>query len=253
MATQKDWDDAYANMAHIEGSEQLPDQWSKRALRYRQTLDKGNLDTDVSYGKAAREVWMRLDKSYWTDLAEGARAQGWIVCMPSYTLTPEVTISHITKQIASAINKAAKHFKGPIRLAGHSAGGHLVSRMICQDTGLQKSTLQRIEHTLSISGLHDLRPLMQTKMNDVLQLSETEAQSESPALLRPADNQLFTSWVGGYERPEFIRQSKLIANVWEGLGANTNCVVDGEHHHFSVIEDLKSADSPITNAFVGNR
>jgi len=274
MATQKDWDDAYANMAHIEGSEQLPDQWSKRALRYRQTLDKGNLDTDVSYGKAAREVmdivipatapkglavfvhggyWMRLDKSYWTDLAEGARAQGWIVCMPSYTLTPEVTISHITKQIASAINKAAKHFKGPIRLAGHSAGGHLVSRMICQDTGLEKSTLQRIEHTLSISGLHDLRPLMQTKMNDVLQLSETEAQSESPALLRPADNQLFTSWVGGYERPEFIRQSKLIANVWEGLGANTNCVVDGEHHHFSVIEDLKSADSPITNAFVGNR
>lgn len=75
--------------------------------------------------------WMRLDKSYWTDLAEGARDLGWAVCIPSYTLAPVARISEITKQIAAAIEKAGNLVGGPIRLVGHSAGGHLVTRMIC--------------------------------------------------------------------------------------------------------------------------
>ena len=267
-----DWDDAYANMAHVEGSENLPELWTERAAKYRQNLDSRLIETDVSYGAAPRETmdfilpenpplglavfvhggyWMRLDKSYWSDLAEGARACGWAVCIPSYTLTPEVTIPMITTQIAKAINTAAKRIDGPIRLAGHSAGGHLVSRMVCADSNLDASVHERIEHTLSISGLHDLRPLMKTKMNDVLQLDEAMAIAESPALLRPAGNPVLTAWVGGGERPEFIRQAKLFANIWTGLGANTHCVVDGKHNHFTVIEDLKQSDSPLTNAFVG--
>lgn len=271
---QKDWDDAYANMAHIEGSEHYPEQWSNRASAYRQHLGAIKLQADIAYGAQPREhmdivlpnepakglaifvhggYWMRMDKSYWTDLAEGARARGWAVCIPSYTLTPEVSISHITRQIASAITAAASRIDGPIRLAGHSAGGHLVSRMICNDSMLDKTITQRIEHTLSISGLHDLRPLMMTKMNEILQLSDTEARAESVALLHPAGSPALTSWVGGGERPEFIRQAKLIALMWEGLGATTECIIDGMHNHFTVIDDLKLSDSPITNAFIGNR
>lgn len=270
---QTDWDDAYANMAHIDGSEHYPEQWTKSAADYRLQLATSQLQKDIAYGSNPREVmdivlpkakpkglavfvhggyWMRLDKSYWTDLAEGARARGWAVCMPSYSLTPVVTISHITKQIANAITQAAERVNGPVRLAGHSAGGHLVSRMICSDTTLNQELLHRIEHTLSISGLHDLRPLMKTNMNETLKLNEAEAVSESAALHSPAGCPALTAWVGGDERPEFIRQSKLIDIMWKGLGAYTECIVDGTHHHFSVIEDLKLADSPITNAFVGD-
>ena len=32
---------------------------------------------------------MRLEKDHWTDFAEGARARGWAVCLPSYVLAPE--------------------------------------------------------------------------------------------------------------------------------------------------------------------
>lgn len=271
---QTDWDDAYANMAHIEGSEHYPEQWTNSASSYRQQLKSEQLQTDLKYGSEPRETmdivlpdkpakglaifvhggyWMRTDKSYWTNLAEGARARGWAVCLPSYTLTPEVGISHITQQITAAITAAANYINGPIRLAGHSAGGHLVSRMICSDSKLDTAILQRIEHTLSISGLHDLRPLMMTKMNETLKLTDAEAHAESAALYRPAGFPTLTAWVGGNERPEFIRQSKLIAMMWDGLGAKTECVVDGSHNHFTVIEDLKLADSPITNAFIGDR
>jgi len=195
--------------------------------------------------------WMRLDKSYWTNLAEGARSQGWAVCIPSYSLAPEVSISTITTQITAAISEASTIVAGPIRLAGHSAGGHLVTRMLCIDSALNVDVSRRIEHSLTISGLHDLRPLLYTTMNDTLQLDINEAVSESPALQLPNANVELTAWVGGNELSEFIRQAKLISLMWDGLDVTTKCVVEAEHNHFSVIEALADQNSAITRAFCG--
>jgi len=266
-----DWDDAFANMVHVPKSDALPQFWTDRAAEYR----NGDVRIEeIAYGDHVRErcdlvwpdadatpkglavfvhggYWMRLDKSYWTDLAEGARAQGWAVCIPSYILAPEARISSMTTQVGAAIQIAASHIAGPIRLAGHSAGGHLVSRMICEDTPLPAETAARIEHTLSISGLHDLRPLLHTKMNEILKLDIAEATRESAALKLPNGNPTLTAWVGGKERPEFIRQAKILTRMWEGLDAETHCVIDGDHNHFTVIEALKESDSAITRAFVG--
>lgn len=266
----KDWDDAFANMAHVKNSGDLPAFWAARAAAYR---DGGaRVDVDIPYGDHERErfdivwpdgdprglavfvhggYWMRLNKSHWTDFAEGARARGWAVCLPSYTLAPEARISAMTTQIGQAITKAAGIIDGPIRLSGHSAGGHLVTRMICDDTPLDHVVSDRVTHTLSISGLHDLRPLLNTAMNDTLCLDAPEARTESAVLQVPNGNQALTCWVGGGERPEFIRQAKLMAQMWEGLDASTTCHIDGTHNHFTVIEGLKDPTSPITTAFVG--
>ncbi|QBY01276.1 alpha/beta hydrolase [Rhodophyticola sp. CCM32] len=265
----QDWDDAFANMAYIPGSEDLPDRWTARAAAYR---DSGvRIELDLPYGKHPRErfdmvwpggapkglvvfvhggYWMRLDKSYWTDLAEGARARGWAVCLPSYTLAPEARIAHMTRQIGQAITVAAGQVAGPIRLSGHSAGGHLVSRMICDDTPLAADVLARVAHTMSISGLHDLRPLMWTGMNDTLHLDAAEASAESAVLHWPAGNPCLTTWVGGGERPEFIRQTQILAQLWQGLDADTRCVVDGTHDHFTVIEGLNNPESDIIRGFL---
>ena len=269
-APPRDWDDAYANMAHIPGSDALPQIWIDTAAAYRAS---GVTVTEHAYGDHSRErfdlvmpqgtpkglavfvhggYWMRLDKSMWTDLAEGARAKGWAVCLPSYTLAPDAPISHMTQQIGAAITTAAKMIAGPIRLSGHSAGGHLASRMICDDTPLDHSITARIDHTLSISGVHDLRPLLKTKLNETLGLDVTSATSESPALRMPNGAPHITAWVGGGERPEFIRQTRILPQIWGGLGAHTNSTVDGDHDHFTVIEGLRDPDSPITYAFVGD-
>lgn len=266
---QNNWDTAFDNMGHIPNSTELPAFWATRAEQYRENAANAHqrIDTDIPYGGHSREVfdivwpesqpkglvvfvhggyWIRLDKSFWTDLAEGARANGWAVCLPSYTLAPEARISDITAQISNAICKAAELVAGPIRLSGHSAGGHLVSRMMCDDTALPTDVLQRVEHTVSISGLHDLRPLMHTKMNESLNLDAVEAAAESAALQRPKGTPSMTAWVGGGERPEFIRQAKLLAMIWEGLDADITCTVDAQYNHFTVIEGLKSPNSDIT-------
>lgn len=263
------WDNAFENMAHIPNSKELPDFWAKRAAQYRadSTSKNRRLDTDIQYGEQPREAfdlvwpdttakglvvfvhggyWIRLDKSYWTDLAEGARANGWAVCLPSYTLAPQARIGEITKQVSRAINKASELVTGPIRLSGHSAGGHLVSRMLCSDTALPANVLDRIDHVVSISGLHDLRPLLHTTMNESLRLDATEAAAESAVLHHPIHNANITTWVGGGERPEFIRQAQLLNLMWQGLDANITCTIDEKHNHFTVIEGLKDPNSAIT-------
>lgn len=267
--SKRDWNDTFANMAYIAGSDALPDTWAAGAAAFRAS---GVRIEEHAYGASLRAkfdmvwpketpkglavfvhggYWIRMDKSYWTDLAQGAIANGWAVCLPQYTLAPNARIAQMTQEIGQAINMAADLVAGPIRIAGHSAGGHLISRMVCEDTPLALRVTNRLEHALSISGLHDLRPLMHTSMNDDLRLDEAEAHLESAALRRPHPNANITAWVGGGERPEFIRQAKLLALIWDGLDVATQIIIDGSHDHFSVLSDLKNADSPITQAFVG--
>ncbi len=266
----RDWDDAYANSAHVPGSDKLPALWAERAAAYRAGLNA--FRPDIAYGPGERQrldlvpprgdskglvvfvhggYWMRFDKSSWTDLAEGARAHGWTVALPSYTLAPAARISDITAEIAAAIATAASLVSGPIRLAGHSAGGHLVMRMLCDDGRLEAPVYSRIAGTLSISGLHDLRPLLKTKMNETLGLTPEEATLESAALCLPRGSSPVTAWVGGDERPEFVRQAELMANVWTGFDVPTRLVVEPGLNHFSVIEGLRDPSSQITASLLG--
>jgi hypothetical protein len=188
---------------------------------------------------------MKFVKSYWTHLARGALERGFTVVMAGYTLCPEVSIAQITEQIVTLANHLARRFELPMFMTGHSAGGHLVSRLCCTDVPLDKQARNSIVHTLSISGVHDLRPILRTQMNDTLGLTPALASAESPALQTPGDNTRLTCWVGEDELAEFVRQSELLANIWYGLGTDTNCVVQPERNHFTIIEDLADPESSL--------
>lgn len=195
--------------------------------------------------------WRAFDKAYWSHLARGSIARGWAVAIPSYDLVPTVSITDITRQIAAAIDTAAAIIGGPLRLSGHSAGGHLVSRMICEDSPLMPETRRRVGRVVSISGLHDLRPLLQTRMNDDFRLDLSEAAGESAALKQPLEHSEIVCWVGADERPEFIRQSELLANIWTGFGIRTSLHRVAGQHHFNVIDGLAEPNSPLVDALLG--
>lgn len=112
--------------------------------------------------------------------------------------------------------------------------------------------MERAESCVSISGLHDLRPILRTEMNHKLALDPVEARQESAALKDPHRAARMTAWVGGGERPEFIRQARLLHNVWLGFDVEITLHIDGTHDHFSVIEGLKYPQSTLTTCFVGN-
>ena len=73
---------------------------------------------------------------------------------------------------------------------------------------------------------------------------------DQPASYRvtvPIDGPL---WVGSAERPEFLRQNDLLANIWTGLGAEIRCVHAEGRHHFDVIEDLIDPASKLSETLV---
>ena len=262
-----DWNDAYANGPNIPGGERWPAAWVQPAQGYRdELLGSGRATLDIGYGERPRNrfdlfrpegepkglvvfvhggFWRALDKSFWSHLARGSVESGYAVAMPSYTLCPAVRIADITREIAAAIAQAAAMIGGPILLTGHSAGGHLVTRMISMTSPLSEAVRARIRNTVSISGVHDLRPLLKTAMNADLRIDDAEAQTESPVLLRPMPDAKVICWVGSAERPEFVRQNALLANIWTGLGAQTCTIEEPGRHHFDVIDGLADRTHPL--------
>lgn len=255
-------DDAYANAAYIPEAERYPERWQASAGEYR---GGGVLLSEMAYGAGERQVmdifrptgtaqgllvfvhggyWLRFDRTYWSHLAAGAVARGWAVAMPSYDLCPSVGIPDITRQIAAAVEKAAEVVESPIRLAGHSAGGHLVARMAMPGV-LPEPVAARIAHVMPISPVADLRPLMQTSMNADLGITEEIAARESPALGKPMDVPV-TVWVGGDERPAFLDQARWLAEAW-----NCGHVVAKGRHHFDVIAPLADPDSDLVACLLG--
>lgn len=262
-----DFDDAYANGAYIEGADTYPPKWEDAAHEWRSVENAvGRARLNLAYGGGAREqfdlfypatgkpkglmvfvhggYWLAFDNKSWSHLAVGATARGWAVAMPSYSLAPDARISEITRQIARAIEAAAKAVTGPIVLTGHSAGGHLVARMRCSDVAL--SVADRLQNIVPISPLSDLRPLMQTKMNDDLGLNMEEATIESPLLAKSLRDVPTHVWVGATERPAFLDQARWLADGWD----NTNLTIAPARHHFDVIDDLGDEGSALMSALL---
>ena len=188
---------------------------------------------------------MALSKDDFSYLAAGPLARGWAVAMIGYTLAPQARIAEITTEIAAATNAVAKLGSGPLRLAGHSAGGHLVARMMCRDVPLSDQAAQRLDRVVSVSGLHDLRPLRRLAKNQTWGLDDAEAAAESPVMQMPREGIELACIAGAGERPEFIRQNALLPLAWQGLGTPACSRLLAGDHHFSVIDHLADMGSDL--------
>lgn len=264
-----DWDDAYANAAHIPDGAGFPARLARASAEWRADFDPERFRI-LSYGTDPREMvelflpedrpaglvvyvhggyWRAYAPTDWSHLAAGALARGWAVAFPGYRLAPAVTIPAITGQVASGIAAAAAEVSGPVVLTGHSAGGHLAARMVCDDSPLVAHVLARLVRVVPISGLFDLRPLLRTAMNSDFRLDLETARRESPALREPiAGTPPMHVWVGDDERPEFVRQSALLANVWTGLGVDMRLTIEPGRHHFDVVDGLADPASGLCAA-----
>lgn len=259
---------AYANADFIPGGAEYPDRWAEAARQFREVeAAVGRARLNQSYGEGDRQrfdlflpagrpeglvvfvhggFWHLFDRSSWSHLAAGPQARGWAVAVPSYTLAPEARVSQITQEIAAAVGAAAALVAGPIRLTGHSAGGHLVARMACRDVALEGAAADRLARIVPVSPLSDLSPLIETSMNAKLRLDRAEAEAESPVLHSDRRDVPVTVWVGAEERPAFLDQARWLAEAWDVPQR-----IGPGRHHFDVIEELVEPDSPLTEVILG--
>jgi acetyl esterase/lipase len=262
-------DDAYANRDHIPGGADFPARWAEAAAAHRaREAAVGRARLNLPYGEGDRQAfdlfypagrpaglmvfvhggyWRAFHRHDWSHLAAGGQAAGWAVAMPSYPLAPAARIAEITRSVARAVVAVADEVPGPIALAGHSAGGHLVARMLCPDVALPETVAARIVSVLPISPVADLAPLIDTTMNADLRLDVAEALAESPLHVTARRPARVHVWVGTAERPAFVAQARALARAWD-----VPVTLDPGRHHFDVIDGLTDPDSPMLAALLQN-
>jgi arylformamidase len=250
----------YQNSAFIAGGDAYYPRWQAKAAAFRAGHgDKAQLG--LAYGDGPHQkfdlflpagvakglmvfihggYWMACGREDYSHLAAGALARGWAFAAPSYRLAPETRISQMTRDMAQAVQAAARRVPGPVVVTGHSAGGHLAARMGCADQTVP------VARVVPLSPLSDLSPLMQTGMNETLAIDAAEAAAESPARHALRAGVQAHVWVGGQERPAFLWQARTLSEAWA-----CDWTVDPGRHHFDVIDGLEDGASPLIQTCLG--
>ncbi len=201
--------------------------------------------------------WRALDKKDFSFLAPAWVDAGVSLAVVNYDLCPQVTVEEIVRQMLRAGRWLWLHAEeygmdeDRLYVGGHSAGGHLSAMLMAAvwpafDWRLPKDLFKG---GLAISGIYDLRPMVQVDwLNGDLQLDEEAALKVSPAFLPPATRAPLMTCVGGDESAEFRRQNALLGERWRGAFAG-DIPMPGRHH-FSVIDGLTEQTSAL---FAGAR
>ena len=201
--------------------------------------------------------WRALDKKDHSFLAPPWVDAGVSLAVVNYDLCPKVTVEEIVRQMLRASRWLWLHAEDygmdedRLHVCGHSAGGHLTAMMMAAiwpalDRRLPKDLFKG---GLAISGIYDLRPMVQVDwLNGDLRLDEEAALKVSPAFLPPATRAPVMSCVGGDESSEFRRQNALLGERWRGAFAG-DIPMPGTQH-FSVLDGLGKQSSAL---FAGAR
>jgi len=225
-------------------------------------------ELDVPYGAHARQVmdvrpadgkalgtlvyfhagyWQSRDKSQFRFLAPAFNAMGFDTVLVNYPLCPEVSVASIVDSAEQAVRQVAVHQSargrnGPLVLCGHSAGAHLAIELALQAAAGVGTSHLPIAGVVGISGVYDLRPLLDTSLNTRLQLDAAAAQACSPTqrVRSGAASALFV-W-GDTETPAFHGQSQDMARLWQLYGNAVQCSAVAHADHFSVLEHITATD-----------
>jgi len=200
--------------------------------------------------------WRTLDKSDFSFVAEPFVEKGMAVAVVNYDLCPGVTIAAIVgecrRAVAWIVHEGVAHGlnPGPLVLAGHSAGGHLAATMLATDwtaLGLARPPLAGV---VSVSGVHDLAPMVLFSFNSDFGLTDAEAARLSPVRMTPQSRAPLLLAVGADETSEFVRQTRILWDAWprnRPAGASGPMLIPGRNH-FSVVVDFADARSELTRA-----
>jgi arylformamidase len=202
--------------------------------------------------------WRALDKSDHSFVAGPFVEQGLAVAVVNYDLCPVVSIAHIVDECRRAmlwvVRDGAAHGAnaGNVVVGGHSAGGHLAAMMFCTDWRALGLARAPMVGGVTLSGVHELAPLVHFSFNSELKLDVDSAARMSPVNFAPTTDAPLLIACGAAETSEFLRQSDLLWEAWPQVrrpAAGPMFIAD--MNHFSVVLEYARLDSALTQATLG--
>lgn len=184
-----------------------------------------------------------------------------------YNLAPKVTVAQIVEESIDAmawiVQYAVRNKSKSISICGHSCGAQLCAMILASPWFSQLPVEHKnlFKGVFLLAGVYDLRPLIQTTVNDPLSMSNDDAERNSPLLLLNAivDNVLMRTpctplyvdmFVGENDAPAFIEQTQIFGEELkrhlkckapEGSTAQNISVKSSilpETDHFNLVENL---------------
>ncbi|MEE8173412.1 MAG: alpha/beta hydrolase [Alphaproteobacteria bacterium] len=198
--------------------------------------------------------WRAMDKDLFAYPAIGLNDAGVVYVSVNYALAPSITLDEIVEQCRQAVTwvhqNAETHGGDPnrIHISGHSAGGHLTAMMLSTDWTQRGTAEINLAGGIAISGIFDLVPILETSINDGVQLDQVAARRNSPREFLPSNGPPFISAVGADETDEFLRQSREYAEAWNENGGRAQYLPLEGFHHFDVICELGRSGSELNDA-----
>ncbi len=265
---------AYSPSSMIDDIAPFLDSYASKSATTRRSIPPVTL----RYGDAADELidvfgaeqWGRLHVffhgGYWQQLSRGDASfpaagfteRGVGYAAPEYTLAPGLSLEGIVDQSRRAIARLSAVFeqragrRPSIIVSGSSAGAHLAAMVMLTDWAEHGLAQAPVDGAVLVSGVYDLRPLVDTYINDAVGLSGASAWELSPARIvttRTIDMPVLVA-VGEIETEAFKSQSAEFAWLCEQSGAEVTTVEVSARNHFDIVHDLSDPASELGAAVV---
>jgi acetyl esterase/lipase len=259
--TQAERDLAYDNNAAVADSPALIAERNAGSASYRK---KYPANLDIPYGPRERNRWdlfpaknpnapcfVFIHGGYWQrnsreDFAmfmAGLQAHGWSAALPGYSLAPDVKLADIVVEIHTALDwlkaEGPKYgIAGPVILSGWSAGGHLTAMALGHPV---------VSAGFALSGVYDLEALRDTKLNQPLQLTDSEIVTLSPLRLPVIDKPMTIAY-GTAELPTLVNDSRNLHAMRSAAHAPGVLLPVVRANHFNILKQLADPAGELTCA-----
>jgi arylformamidase len=237
--------------------------WVEAAAQYR---NEANAELDIPYGNTERlrydyfpainggplnasqgaplcafihgGYWRSRSAKTFSHIARNLNEHGICVAIPTYDLVPHVSLMEIVEQMRGfLVHLWEKTGTFPV-VAGHSAGGHLAGAMLATDWAqIDGAPDDLVSQAFALSGLYDLKPLLETDINEDLRLTPELARETSPIHWpSPRQGLKFVAAVGSQESDVFKDQSRRLSEVWGANGIETEYYEVPDCNHFTIVD-----------------
>ena len=264
----------YNNRAAVPDFQRWVAQWVERSARARETLAPL---LDLRYGPGPKETldlflpaapprgtllflhggyWYSRDKAEHSFIAPLYVEHGYAVAVANYDLCPQVRVADIVAEAQRAVGWLVREggahgaHATNVVVAGHSAGGHLVAMLHATDWKALGFAAPPFAAGITLSGVHDLRPLPLVSFNTDMRLDAAQAAQLSPVLQQPTVAAPLLVAVGADETAEFVRQSQILWDAWPAARPerSTGPLVVPARNHFDVVLDMGTAGTTLAAA-----
>lgn len=216
-------------------------------------------------GGALRPVFVAIHGGYWRALSRhhtafmaGMLADAGIATVAvDYGLAPHTPLEEIVRQVRAAVawvyHHGAEHGldRNRIVVGGSSAGGHLTATMMVSgwqaEFGLPDDVVRA---AMPISGLFDIRPLVDSFANEWLGLDDSRASALSPMLQTDRVGPRAVVAVAEHDGVGFLEQSRKFHEAWARRSESELLVVP-DRNHYDIFLDLAEPDSALGRALLG--